>query len=203
MGTYVYFNRGRPDGIESRVLSDIAPFTHWFSSLAEEFPDEYPPALLNKVLDIKARGRSAMDVASDEEAHLVDRAVDEYWGFCMDTGRLEETDITPSAHKRWRYADELSDVIPDASDNMRNAYRRLFSGRSLARFPGHAYRSEDGISHLSWLLPDESVQLRNALLPHEARLMRASGDAEAGVIWILQSLHEVTKAGQSLIVTVA
>ncbi len=202
MGNYVYFNSGDRDGIETRFLSDIGVFAQWFVPVAEEFPGDYPPPLREKVKEISARGRAALDAESGDEANLIDRAVDEYWSFCLDTGRYSETDITPSAHKWERYAAELSEVLPEASNASRHAYLGLFSGRSIARFPGHAYQSEDGIFRLSWLLPNEAVRLREELLPYEKRL-RPTHDAEAGVLWILRSLHEVARTGRSLVVTVA
>lgn len=202
MGTYVYYYLGADSGMRTRFLSDLVPYTAWFSALVAEYPDDYLPGQLQKVLDIGQRGLDAFKTNSDDEAHLIDRILDEYWQFCDEKGLHRELDITPAAHKWYRYAIDLSDVLPAASATADAYYQMLFRGRSLAECAEHEYKSEDGVFHLSWLLPDEVSHLLSALLPYEGQLDPAE-DYAAGVLWVLTALKQAERKGASLVVVVA
>jgi len=202
MGTYVYYYLGDDYGMRTRFLADLGPFTEWFSCLVAEYPDEYPPSQLEKLLDIVQRGTAALKTGFDDEAHMIDRILDEYWQFCDEKGLYRELEITPSAHKWYRYAADLSEVLPSASAIANSYYRRLFLGRSLAECSEHEYQSEDGVFHLSWLLPAEVSQLLSELERFEGRL-DCKEDHAAGVFWMLKSLKEARSKGVSLVVVVA
>ena len=45
------------------------------------------------------RGAAAFETESDDEAHVTDRILDEYWQFCDEKGLHCELEIPPSAHK--------------------------------------------------------------------------------------------------------
>jgi len=202
MGTYVFYYLGDEYGIRTRFLADLGPFTEWFSSLAAEFPDEYSPSHLEKLLDFVQRGTAAFKTRSDDEAHVIDRIVDEYWQFCDEMGRHREYEITPSAHKLGRYADNLSDVLPNASAIARSYYRAIFRGRSLAECCEHEYQSEDGIFSFSWLLPTEVSQFLSELESFIDAL-DCKDDHSAGVFWVLSALKEANRKGVSLVIVVA
>jgi len=110
-------------------------------------------------------------------------------------------DITPSAHKWNRYADSLSLVLPDSSELANTLYQLILRGRSLANCDGHQYRSEDGVFHLSWLLPDEVIRLHAELTPLESQLDR-NDDHAAGVLWVLKATQRALQEGTSLIVAI-
>jgi hypothetical protein len=128
--------------------------------------------------------------------------VDEYWNFCDMEGLHVDKDITPAAHKLYRYARELPEVIPMASEAAKRYYERMFEGCSMAQLPGHRYVSEDGVFCISWFLPDEAAEFLAELQPYESQLM-SGNDAEAGVLWVLESLKRATREGLSLVVTIA
>lgn len=203
MGTYVYFSLGESDGIRSRFLADASVFFEWFKSLADEFPNDYPAAQVAKASEVARLGIAALAVSSCSEADLVDRVVDEYWNFCDMNGLHREKDITPSAHKRGRYAQSLSDVLPGSSAAANKVYRSLFHGRSLTEYPGHLYRSEDEVFHLSWLLPHEVAAFHSELEPFELQLLNRTDDEAAGVLWVLQTVRRAAQEKSSLVVAVA
>jgi len=202
MGTYVYYSLGDPDGIRSRFLADVGPFLEWFQPLVEEFPNDYPASQLTKALEIARLGAKALRASSRAEANLIDRVVDEYWNFCDIKALYGARDITPSAHKRYRYAQSLSDVLPDSSELANTYYLALFRGRSLAEWPEHQYESEDNVFHLSWLLPNEVAAFRSELEPFE-QLLNSNDDYAAGVLWVLQSVRRAAQERTSLVVAVA
>ncbi len=202
MGTYVYYYVGDQYGMRTRFLADLAPFTAWFSSLVTEYPDEYQPNILAKLLDIVERGTSAFQTEFDTEARLIDRILDEYWEYCDQKGLYRKLDITPSAHKLYRYAKNLSDVLPRASALANSYYKKLFLGRSLAECRGQKYESEDGVFHVSWLLPAEVSQFLLELEPF-AEGLDCRDDHAAGVFWILKTLKEANSKEGSLVVVIA
>lgn len=203
MGTYVHYSLGDADGITSSFLEDLGVFMAWIAPLAAEYPDDFPPGLHHKMLDFMQRGDAAFTTASREEARLIDSIVDEYyWNFCHEGNRHPALDITPSMHKWCRYAAELADVLPTASAMAGNIYRSLFRGRTLARCDGHAYESEDGVFHLSWLLPAEVATFLSELEPFETGLDDLE-DHQAGVLWVILALQEAKRKGSSLIVSIA
>ncbi len=202
MGTYVYYSLGDRDGIRSRLLADAGLFLEWFGPLADEFPNDYPAAQVAKALEITRLGASALAVSSSSEADLIDRVVDEYWNFCDMKGLYRERDITPSAHKWNRYAQSLSEVLPNSSAVANTFYHSLFRGRSLAECPGHLYRSEDEVFHLSWLLPNEVIAFHSELAPFES-LLDQNDDQAAGVLWVLQASKRAVQERTSLVVAVA
>src|SRR4051812_21765554 len=104
MGIYVFYSLGDEHGMRSRFLADLDGFLEWFSPFVAECPSEYPPALLDKALDIRRRGVAAFRTELDDEATLIDRILDEYWGFCDEQGLYCELDVTAAAHKLYRYA---------------------------------------------------------------------------------------------------
>lgn len=148
------------------------------------------------------RGTEAFETESDDDAHVIDRIVDEYWQFCYEKGLHRELEITPSAHKLYRYATDLSDVLPSASALANSYYKRLFLGRSLAVCRNHDYRSEDGLFSVSKLFPAEVSQFLGELEPHRSGLDRNEDEA-SGVFWILETLNEANSRGASLVVVIA
>ena len=202
MSAYVYFELGAPDGLRSRFLADAPEFERWLGALASEFPGEYPPAKLAKLADISLRGAAALKTADPGEAQLIDRLTHDYWNFCTMTGIHGDKDVTPSAHKWHRYAAELSQVLPAASEELCRYYRRLFAGDSLAECSGHSYQSPDGIFRWSWLLPHEVVDFCGKLQDH-ADFLNREDDGLAGVSWVLAALQSAREEGSSLLVSVA
>lgn len=202
MGTYVYYYLGDETGMRTRFLADLASYSAWFRALVAEYPEDYPPGQLQKLVDIEQRGIEAFKTGCDDEAHVIDRILDEYWNFCSEKDLHRKLEITPSAHKRYRYADNLSDVLPATSATANAYYKQLFSGRSSADCSGHAYASEDGIFHVSWLLSREVSLLLSELLPYERQLDLREEHA-AGVFWILTVLKEAERKGASLVAVVA
>ena len=202
MGTYVYYYVGDEYGMRTRFLADLAPFTEWFSALVAEYPAEYPPSQLAKLLDIVQRGTAAFQTEFDDEAKLIDRILDEYWQFCHEKSLHRKLEITPSAHKLYRYAENLFEVLPSASALANSYYKRLFLGRSLAECSGHEYQSEDRVFQISWLLPAEVSQFLFELEPFEDGL-NCKDDQAAGVFWILKTLKEAKSRGASLVVVIA
>ena len=203
MGTYVHYSLGDEDGVQTPFLADLGSFRAWLDPRIVEYPDDFPPGMQDKILDFIRHGIAAFTTASGDEANLIDRIVDEYyWNFCYDNGRHPAIDITPSMHKWYRYAPELSDVLPAASASANNYYRALFRGRSLAQCDGHAYASEDGVFHLSWLLPTEVSAFLSELERFENQL-HCNEDHAAGVVWVLDVLKEAKRKGASLIAAIA
>lgn len=204
MGTYVYFLLGDSDGIRARFLEDFGSFFDWFQASVKEFSNDFPVEVQQKMHDVCQRGSLALKAETDEEARLIDRLVHEYWNFCDITGLHYDKDVTPSALKLYRYARDLSEVIPTASEVARCHYRRLFRGCSIAEFPGHTYQSEDGIFSLSWLLLAEAEEFLAELESFEGQLKKENAtDAEAGVQSVLQSLRIVVQKRLSLVVVIA
>ncbi|NHZ98278.1 hypothetical protein [Massilia sp. CCM 8734] len=203
MGTYVHYSLGDDDGVKTAFLADLGVFLAWLDPRIAEYPDEFPAGMREKILDFMRRGNAALLTASREEARLIDLIVDEYyWNFSFDSHRHPAIDITPSMHKWYRYASELSDVLPAASAIACDYYRALFRGCSLVECDGHVYQSQDDVFHLSWLLPAQVVALLAELEPFESEL-DAMQDDQAGVLWVLVSLQEAKRAGASLIVAIA
>ncbi|MTW14204.1 hypothetical protein GM658_26675 [Pseudoduganella eburnea] len=202
MSAYVYFELGAPDGLRSRFLDDAAEFERWTRELAAEFPGEYPPAKLTKLADISRRGAAALKTTDPGEAQLIDHLTHDYWNFCTITGIHGDKDVTPSAHKWHRYAMELSEVLPTASDEACHYYRRLFAGDSLVECCGHTYRSIDGVFRWSWLLPHEASDFCRKLQGH-ADSLNLEDDGLAGVSWVLKALQWAKEEGSSLLVSVA
>ncbi len=202
MGTYVHYSLGDADGVKTAFLADLGVFLAWLDPRIAEFPDDFRPGLQDKIRDFMQRGELAFTTASRDEATLIDGIVDEYyWNFCHDGDRHPAIDMTPSMQKLWRYATELTDVLPSASAKAGNDYRALFRGRTLARCDGHAYESEDGVFHLSWLLPAEVAAFLSELEPFENALDHRH-DHQAGVLCIILALREAKRKGTSLIVSV-
>lgn len=201
MSAYVYFDLGPPDGLRSRFLGDAAEFERWLCALAAEFPGEYPPLKLAKLADISLRGAVALKTANSDEAQLIDCLMHDYWNFCTITSIHGDKDITPSAHKWHRYATELSEVLPSASDELCRYYRRLFAGASLAECSAHTYRSIDGVFRWSWLLPHEVADFCSKLQDY-ADLLNRENDGLAGVSWILEALQSAKEEGSSLLISV-
>jgi len=202
LNAYVYFDLGAPDGLRSRFLDDAAEFERWLCALAAEFPGEYPPAKLAKLADILLRGEAALKTANPGEAHLIDWLTHDYWNFCTITSIHGDKDITPSAHEWHRYATELSQVLPTASEDLCRYYRRLFAGDSLAECGAHIFRSIDGVFRWSWLLPHEVVDFCGKLQDY-ADLLNRGDDGLAGVSWILAALQSAKEEGSSLLISVA
>lgn len=202
MSAHVYFELGAPDGLRSRFLDDAAEFERWLCELAAEFPGEYSPAKLAKIADISRRGAAGLKTADRDEAVLIDRLTHDYWIFCTMTGIHGDKDVTPSSHEWHRYATELPQVLPTATDAMCSYYRRLFAGDSLAECSGHAYHSMDGVFRWSWLLPHEVEDFCRKLREY-AGLLDLEDDGLAGVSWILRALQSAKEQGSSLLVSVA
>lgn len=202
MSGYVYFELGAPDGLRSRFLEDAPEFERWLCELAAEFPRQYPRAKLTKLADIAMRGAVALKTIDPEEAQLIDHLTHDYWTFCTMTGIHGDKDVTPSVHQWQRYATELTQVLPTASDEMCRYYRRLFAGDSLAECCGHAYRSIDGVFRWSWLLPHEVADFCGKLQDY-ADLLNREDDGLAGVSWILAALQSAKEEGSSLLISVA
>jgi hypothetical protein len=202
MGTYVYYYLGDEDGIQTRFLADLGSYTAWFSSQVAEFPDDCPPSQLKKLLDIVQRGTAAFVTESDDEAHVIDRILDEYWRFRDEKDLHRELEITPSAHKLNRYAMDLSEVLPSASALANSYYRGLFVGRSLAECKDHEYRSEDGVFSVSWLLPADVCKFLSEL-ERFGNVLDRKEDQGVGVFWVLESLKEANRRGTSLVVVIA
>jgi len=202
VSAYVYFELGAPDGLRSRFLDDAAEFACWLGEWASEFPGEYPPAKLAKLADISQRGAAALKTSNPDEAQLIDCLTHDYWNFCTMTSIHGDKDVTPSAHKWYRYAPELSQVLPAATDDMCRYYRRLFAGDSLAECSGHAFKSVDGLFRWSWLLPHEVVDFCGKLQEY-ADMLEREDDHQAGVSWILVALQSAKEVGASLLVSVA
>lgn len=198
----VYFELGAPDGLRSRFLADAADFAAWLDQLAEEFPGQYPPSLTDRLADIVLRGAEALVVGDPGEARQIDRLVHDYWNFCTMTGCHGEKDITPAAYELHRYATELSHVLPTATEEMCNYYRRLFAGNSLAECDGHAYSPEDGVFRWSWLLPQEVVDFYNKLSDF-AGLLDGEEEGAAGVRCVLTALRRAKEERSSLLISVA
>jgi hypothetical protein len=188
--------------MRTRFLADLEAYAAWFSSLVAEYPEDYPPNQLKKVINFVQRGTAAFKTECDDEAHVIDRILDEYWQFCDEKGLHRELDITPSAHKLYRYAANLSEVLPSASAIANSYYRGLFLGRSLAECRNHEYRSEDGVFSVSWLLPTEVSQFLGELEPF-GHVLDRKADQGVGVFWILESLREASRKGTSLVVVIA
>lgn len=203
MGTYVHFSLGEADGLLTRFLADLGKFIEWFEPVVAEFPSDYPLGQLDKAIDIASRGIAALETASSKEADLIDRLVHEYWSFCDLNGLHREKDITRSAHKWYRYAPDLLTVLPKASPVAAAYYRSLFVGRSIAQCPGHEYVSDDGVFHLSWLLPEEVSVFLAELEQFEPELELRQNDEATGVFWVLQALKDAKGHKTSLIVTIA
>lgn len=202
MSARVYFELGAPDGLRSRFLDDAAEFERWLRELAAEFPGAYPPEKLAKLAGISLRGAAALKTTNPVEAQLIDHLTHDYWNFCTMTSIHGDKDVTPSAHEWYRYATELSQVLPNASNEVCRYYRRLFAGDSLAECCGHAYRSVDGIFRWSWLLPHEVADFCGKLQDY-ADLLNCEDDGLAGVYWILAVLQSAREEGCSLLVSVA
>jgi len=202
MSAYVYFELGSSDGLRSRFLDDAAVFERWLRELAGEFPGEYPPANLAKLADISQRGAAALKTTDPGEAQLIDQLTHDYWNFCTMTGIHGDKEITPSTQEWHRYATELSQVLPAASDEACRYYRRLFAGESLAECCGHSYQAVDGIFRWSWLLPHEVVDFCGKLQDYAAFFNREE-DGVAGVSWILAALQSAKEQGSSLLISIA
>lgn len=202
MSAYVYFELGAPDGLRSRFLDDAGEFERWLRELAAEFPGEYPPAKLAKLADISRRGAAALKTNHPDEARLIDHLTHDYWNFCTVTSIHGDKDVTPSAHKWHRYATELSQVLPTASEEVCRYYRRVFAGDSLVERHGHSYQSPDGIFCWSWLLPHEVVDFCGQLQDY-AHFLHREDDGLAGVAWILAALQSAKEEGSSLLISVA
>jgi len=202
MSAYVYLELGPTDGLRSRFLDDAAEFGHWARELAAEFTGEYPPAKLAKLADISQRGAAALKTTDPGEAQLIDHLTHDYWNFCTMTSIHGDKDITPSSHQWHRYATELSQVLPTATDEMCEYYRRLFAGNTLAECNGHAYRSIDGVFRWSWLLPHEVEDFCGKLQDYN-NFLHLEDDGMAGVSWILAGLQSAREEGSSLLISVA
>ncbi len=202
MGTYVTYSLGAADGFRGRFLADLKDFIDWLAIEHSDFPGDFAPGLLEMARDIARRGPAAFDTCNVHQAWLIDRLVHEHWNFCDRTARGRGHDITTSMYKWYRYAEELPDVLPAASARACKLYRMLFSGRSLARCEGHVVRSEDGVFHLSWLMPDEVDALIAELAPFEAHFDR-SNDNAVGVLLILEALRHAQRKGLALVVVIA
>lgn len=202
MGTYVFYERGGSDGLRSRFLADVGDFARWLCALDEEYPGEFTPRFLAKLEDLSVRGADALKASDHDDAYLIDCIVHEYWSFCDITDRHGDKDITPSAHKLYRYAQELSDVLPTASDELCRYYKRLFAGNSLAECDGHSYRSVDGVFYWSWLLPHEVEDFHDKLQNY-AGFLESDDDWPAGVRWVLEALGRAKATGSSLLVSIA
>lgn len=188
--------------MRSRFLADVVDFAKWLGGLVDAYPEDYPPKILVRLADISLRGADAFKAANAQDAKLIDRLMTEYWNFSCDTGRHSDKDITPSAHKWYRYAEELSLVLPTATKEACDYYQRLFEGNSLAEFDGHKYQSEDGVFRWSWLLPHEVEDFYDRLQNY-AGLLESDDDWPAGVRWVLYALERAKASGSSLLVSIA
>jgi hypothetical protein len=77
MGTYVYFYLGSKDGIQSPFLSNIGPYHDWLTQYADEFPADYPSDMVQKIGELRQMGATALVVATEQEATLIDRITDQ------------------------------------------------------------------------------------------------------------------------------
>lgn len=203
MGTYVMYSLGDPDGIRPRFLADLDSFIAWSDITVEDFPDDYPPGFLNKARDIAQRGSIALTTENEAEAWLIDRVADEYWNFCDLTARHKADNLQTSMYHLRRYATDLSQVVPAASELAKSYYRMLFAGRSLAQCKGHAYCSQDGVFHLSWLSAAEVKAFLAELAPCEPQLARPDEVAADCVLLILEVLKHAAHQSRGLTVVIA
>jgi len=196
MSVYVYFELGGPDGLRSRFLDDAKDFERWLRGLAREFSGEYPPGKLTRIADIAQKGAEALTASDPGAAQVIDSLTHDYWNFCTMTGRHGDKDITPAG--RHAYPAELSQVLPAASSEACDYYRRLFAGNSLAECNDHTFRSPDGVFRWSWLLPQEVEDFCNRLQDHADLL-----ESDNGVREILSVLRLAKEARSSLLISIA
>jgi hypothetical protein len=190
-----YFELGAPDGLRPRFLADAAEFESWLLELAGELSGEYPPAALAKLADISLCGAAALKTAHLDEACLIDRLMHDYWIFCTMTARHGEQDVTPATTHC--YPMELARVLPAASREVCEYYRRLFAGDTLAECSDHTYRSADGVFRWSWLLPHEVADFCDRLQDH------AHSESEDTIREILALLRLAKDERSSLLISLA
>ncbi len=196
------YSLGDADGIQTRFLGDLDAFIEHITPSVDEFPDEFPPGFLKKASDIAHRGAYALATESKDEAYLIDRIVDQYWDYCGSLAGYRKKCVTQSMRKLYRYANELTEVLPAISAKASTYYRRIFQGSSLVMCGGHKYHSEDGVFHLSWLLPHQVTEFLSELAPYEAQL-KSHNDESAGVLLVFEALKAAQEHGTSLVIVIA
>ena len=201
MGTYVHYSLGREDGIKDTVMEKMQSFVFWLHEIEKKYPGDYGADLINMAEKL-AKYRDLELIVNLEEARLVDRVVDELVHYC-DMERIKLfNEITHSMHKWYRYASSLDDVVLKCTQKGSAYYKKIFSGCSIVDLEGHQYKSDDGVYHLSWLLPHEVSDFRADLESYDIDFS-SNDDYIHGVYCILESLKKAEKENVSLVIEIA
>ncbi len=205
MGTYVQFWHGAEDGLLGHFLSGpLGDFRAWCINTIEEFPGEIDPSILPLLEKIQSNGWNALAVKSPEDASIVDRLLDTYYGSFCDLERKELFEMTGDAVLYVRRYDSIGEALAASSDKRVESqlWSYVRSGRAAGRdqtiFP---YLPGGDVFRLSFWSAAEVALLGRVLTSTPAEWLR---DADPDALeCTLMAIESALARHEGLIITVA
>lgn len=164
MGIYAEFYRGSSDGALSHFLSSpLSKFRDWFHHNMLEFPDDFDSAELMRIDEIIAFGAQALCPKTSEEAVLIDRVTDRFYGdFCGVNRTFLTAAVATGLYSR-HYENRLA-IKQSFGDESLRLWEYLINGRPIGRAENsYKYSSCDGIFHVGFWTYEEVYVLRTAM----------------------------------------